>query len=586
MRLRLGLLLALCLFCRHVNAWEPEPEGGGTGRLSLAIFLQYGQDRNTDIIFPCLKNIALAKEYLNQHAMDCATQSRIGSSCSYGRIGLDLYATYGESLSAEMRKIEKVKSVKGVDRWFTASHSNEGLDVGPFLRQLKQSIDTGNSYELVFKIHTKSNREWLKYTLDCMCGTPSHVVSIIKQFINNSKLEMIGPQGLTFTTGSDKTKIAPFLVRKLFPRHKKVGLAFQDYVISGMESTYETIFGKQLKLLKEEAVIAAGTVWWARYNALSPRAVSGALNRLQPNFTSGYNRHGGIEHYLERLFPTVIEKFGGLVRDMVPAPKVLMVHDYGTTLDSEEESILFSGSRLSQYYSQHGVYGHAYSYNCFNGIDSKNQLALIDLKEQRMPFILIWTNNPSTSKWPNPYPSIDYGDDSLWTDHFKTLVPVLQHESYITIEGDPIFVIGNGLRLGTKLQPMLQLWRELSQRLLKRRVYFIVSGADDSIESIAEIDAVLQYAPEKLLPYPKDKAFAGLSKLKFLRQFWGIAYPIHTNAKISLDCPDVRRTDYVSENLLFVSSRMLHRNTNDTNMAAILRSVGQATQSISSCPHA
>jgi hypothetical protein len=136
---------------------------------SIAVYFQYGQHKNLDLILPCLENIALAKSFLADDGAGTGAGVGAGAGAGAGAngcpgndspspsISLDMYVSTGASVSvgARARTEGLIRDMRGIDTYYSASHSNEGLDVGPFLKQLSSSVSRGKAYDVVFKIHTK-----------------------------------------------------------------------------------------------------------------------------------------------------------------------------------------------------------------------------------------------------------------------------------------------------------------------------------------------------------------------------------------------------------------------------------------------
>jgi hypothetical protein len=349
-----------------------------------------------------------------------------------------------------------------------------------------------------------------------------------------------------------------------------------------------------------------------------------------------------------------------LVRDMTPAPKLLLMHAYSssgggssgstansgststsstsTTTSSTSTSSTSSTSTTStttngppvsaaQQLSRQGVYGLVYTYTAFSGIyshppppqaavavgtvvvgagvvgagvvggssrgskSSKSKSTTTATTSEvalLAPFMFMWDNDPSSAPWPAAV--VAYGGEELWTQHFEYLLPFFRLETYIRIEGEPVLAIGHARRLGSKLQPMLELFTKLAQQHLQCGIYFMVTmGGDDtdttttattsaattaattpttptsdanSFQSAEQdntnIKATLHYSPPMHNTFPKEKLLPTNKNYKLLSQYWRLTAKNEVGSMLTssmsaiLHCPDVRRWEYVSENLIFV----------------------------------
>jgi hypothetical protein len=181
---------------RHKNEVQNEiqsnnpyirPQNTKYKEIALALYIQIGQNRNLDLLLSCIKNIALATVNIRN---DHKHRTRARHNTVESNLKLDIYVSFVETIHLrEQRKfINYVKVLSGFDDIYVTRHVNRGYDLRPFLLQLNKTIAMNKSYEYVLKLHSKSNREWLKHTTDCMCGSDNHVISIITELSRNTDI--------------------------------------------------------------------------------------------------------------------------------------------------------------------------------------------------------------------------------------------------------------------------------------------------------------------------------------------------------------------------------------------------------------
>ena len=385
-------------------------EGAGKPvAIAIGVYIQIGQHKNIDLIMRCITNIARARE------RSPGDRPRLV-------VRLGIHVSYVVSFDVrEQTKLDQyLRSLQGVDTVHSTTHANKGFDVLPFLSQLTRTV-TAHPDDLIFKIHTKSNEQWLQHTIQCMCGSVDHVSSIIEQFVSSPRIGMLAPRGTAFGSRSERNKVAPFLLRLLF-NEQELWLAFEDRVILGMTDIWRLIFRDGSSISREEVVIVAGTMFWARRSVLQPALLGRALPLLAPNMSTAYRPHGAVEHLLERLLPTMVERFGYTVREMDPAPAVILgLPSYRMCTDV-----------ISRRLTNSSIYGISLTYKRFHS-DHKQQYkeyrALRRCAASGVPFII----------------HLDCCDrlreDTRWRDSFDAIWPLLKHNNYITREGKPVVTL-------------------------------------------------------------------------------------------------------------------------------------------------
>ena len=449
---------------------------------TVAVLVQCGQNVNIDLIISCISNIVAAKELIP--------------------FKMDVFISFVDTFDRGVE--EKILSrlrilLTGPDSVYHHHHINAGFDVGPFIKQLKHTIIIGKRYEYIFKIHTKSNREWLQHCVECLCGSKAQVVSILRDFMTTSRPiheyehehapNMIAAQGTVFGSLSDRSKVAPFLLRQLF-RKQELWLAFEDHVLVGMDKLYERLFSRNVHFTREDAIIVAGTVFWVRFSELCAEQLVDALSWLQQSLTTRYIQDGGIEHILERLIPSMIEKKNKdknslhmAVREMISTPRPILI-TYPEMTDFQDMGHGFNIDHIV------GIV-HTY-YWCAPSNTCRYSSNTVISRQLQMPFLngnlsfmlaLAWgpvrsghlslPRNGSFSDRRTAATSFHLGTEIDWRKHFFHILPLLRHPNYILADGVPMFIIHSARFKKIKLFKLMSFWVELAKEKGLRGIYFI-----------------------------------------------------------------------------------------------------------------
>lgn len=88
--------------------------------------------------------------------------------------------------------------------------------------------------------------------------------------------------------------------------------------------------------------------------------------------------------------------------------------------------------------------------------------------EPNLSFALFWANEPWTKRWTGMVQTKDetllsqeYGDKEEWREHFAYLLK-FKHPNNIRIQGKLLFILHRIGHIGSKLAPMVKLWRALA----------------------------------------------------------------------------------------------------------------------------
>ena len=73
--------------------------------------------------------------------------------------------------------------------YIVISHPNKGMDIGPFIHQMKYLIDNDLHYDLLFKLHTKTNITWKNELIEPLLAN----INLIKKLLTTkNKIGLIG----------------------------------------------------------------------------------------------------------------------------------------------------------------------------------------------------------------------------------------------------------------------------------------------------------------------------------------------------------------------------------------------------------
>lgn len=134
--------------------------------------------------------------------------------------------------------------------------------------------------------------------------------------------------------------------------------------------------------------------------------------------------------------------------------------------DLSDQTVMQKQMRQAQKY---GIDGFCIYHYWFNGkkLLEKPLEAILSWKRAELPFCICWANEAWNRRWDGAdgvnellMPQ-EYGQETDWIQHFKYLCSFFKHESYIKIEGRPVFVIYNPIQI-IQRREMLGLWNKLA----------------------------------------------------------------------------------------------------------------------------
>lgn len=315
------LLLTNTIYCNDITlitkTISEKPE--------IALFIQVGHMNATtwSYLSSCIENVAKAKILSTQTSIFYNLQKNI--NVLVNNFNVDLYISFNSLVDVKHRlRVLTELEMHKFDNIYTSVVKNVGLDYKPFLEQMSIA-SSHKDYDLVLKLHSKSHRLWLSHSVQCLCGTPSHVLAIVNEFKKKNNIHMIVPHGLTFGINTPLDRIYPLLIEKYYT-HAPLSAAFDPGMVTQMENFYQTVFNNPLNVDPQNLRIVAGSIFWARFEALYPLKFSTVLKTMAHQFTNRYIDNHGIEHVMERVIPTMIIKHGGSITEMIPAPKIMPIY--------------------------------------------------------------------------------------------------------------------------------------------------------------------------------------------------------------------------------------------------------------------
>lgn len=479
--------------------------------MNIAIFLQLGVNLSLlPDMTTCLANVASV--VFSRDSLDSVKQP----------LGLDLYVSV---LQEDARKVGSIKDfyqsiLPTSSNIYITSTPNVGADIGAFLAQLKQmNQHKGNDkseYDLYLKLHTKTDPIWQERMLESLCGTVEQVESILDMNGHGDwgrgQPIMVGAMGTMFGPTTPLNKIFPHISNKY--QWTDARPAFDDDTIKQMNEIKHKLEGNSEDFTHDQISIAAGTWFWINHEGLKPYLWA----KQSLGLSAGYIENGGIEHAIERVFPSMVLSNGGSLFDIQPAPRPIALYfpQYhrvpendifwgkgftewtllrNLTIEATDDEALplkkplpFRESGLGYYNledfhirkrqaelaRQFGVTGLCIYHYWFSGDHApENHLVMGKIPEAMLrdgqpnvPFMLSWANEPWSRRWTGEDTEIllsqDY-DEGDWIEHYEYLVPFWKNPSYIRVNNAPVFAIYRPGHAGEKMQALVDCWQKLAQ---------------------------------------------------------------------------------------------------------------------------
>lgn len=168
----------------------------------IAIFIQIGQYMHWSSLSDCLDNIVTARSlntditYFNLTKYDIIQNNKV----VLVNFNIDIYISFSHNIDIKHRNIiiNELNKYKEDNYYHNAINDiiittvkNTGLDIKPFLEQINKSYQHHHNYDYILKLHSKSHKQWLTHSLQCLCGTSIQVLSILNHFKSNDKVYIV-----------------------------------------------------------------------------------------------------------------------------------------------------------------------------------------------------------------------------------------------------------------------------------------------------------------------------------------------------------------------------------------------------------
>jgi len=194
---------------------------------------------------------------------------------------------------------------------------NVGADIGEFLQQVQQHSASASKSDVLFKLHTKSDRSakgWRDLMLQSLCGNSRQVARILDLF-EDQGLGVVGPKGLTMTSDkmpSDRKDMTP----------KALGINFDSFfgvmgtpmsAVPDYQEAWKRIYAGE-KQPPKVWTLCAGSWFWSRSRPLlSDEHLLAAIPKFLHGWGTGYSgRYEDCKTFeckslwaFERLLPTI-----------------------------------------------------------------------------------------------------------------------------------------------------------------------------------------------------------------------------------------------------------------------------------------
>lgn len=206
------------------DAVQSGSRGEQKPRLSIAVFMQIGTTTMTSSnvkLMECMDNLAKAKRRSQDNSDFHLVKSRLlpGNSNSdhpIDNFSVDLYLSITNAVESRTRVkiLADLKKMSLFDNIYSSvtKHLTVDVDYKLFIQQMAVA-SLHSSYDLVLKLGSKSNARILDHSVECLCGTPSQVLSILHQFSSQQNTQLLVPHGLAYSPFTPPADIFPPLLQ-------------------------------------------------------------------------------------------------------------------------------------------------------------------------------------------------------------------------------------------------------------------------------------------------------------------------------------------------------------------------------------
>lgn len=249
----------------------------------VAVFVQAANPSLWSDMQSCIENVAVA----HSGPLDVFV-SAVGSEA---RKSFQSSLEKSERMSGAKVQVDEVKNI--------------GADIGQFLQQLQKIPNASTtSYDLILKIHTKSNAKLRHWSLDSLCGSQAAVKKVLSRFAADKSLAMAGGKYMVLHWPN-------------FDLHWTSAGAWHPTEMRAMEKAWPMLSKRAMPPV-QKYIIVANSFYWVRGDQLLEGDLPKAIPALLASMPYGYKTGSAAQtsHALERLIPTMIQSKGLKVEEI------------------------------------------------------------------------------------------------------------------------------------------------------------------------------------------------------------------------------------------------------------------------------
>ena len=398
----------------------------------VAIFLQFGTNVHLlpDLV-ACTANIVAAANMV----------AASGEPLEYLHIYLGFIEGHDQRARELQIEFERFSNVNV----FVTIVPNAGADVGQFLAQFTQ---TNQTYDMVMKLHTKTDPIWRERMVESLCASPEQVIStwrLMDEAQAADQRMILAPLGTMFSRHFNLSDIFPHIARK-YQYHNRTdtepigGLPrgvpiWGFYTVNYMNRIYRKLGGTGNRILggkrrlyrDREHWIVAGTSFWANWKALYPKGwKEGKVyeDYVEERLTPGYKDNYGMEHAVERLFPSILRQREGVLCEIQPAPRIFLLFHFLLSAKLEWDETLTTVLRdTTQSAFSRGIQGMVLPWTA---ISKSLMTGLLNEKEFRLPFFFAIPL---------------HAESSYIADVIQDIKPLMRMSNYVKLHQRPLLMI-------------------------------------------------------------------------------------------------------------------------------------------------
>ena len=189
------------------------------------------------------------------------------------------------------------------------------VNVSVIVEAFRLMKSLGLQYDFVLNLVGGKNdnimEELRHHSLECLCGTPAQVQSVIHAVSNdeNSKTHIVAPHGLSITPFTPIENVYHTVGRRYFVEGKNTAFSMD------LEADLSD-FKHLLSASDKYPFLLAGGLYWARFDAFDPLLQVGALSEKQEDV------------FLQRVVPSLVQMQWGQpsIVEIIPAPKLVATY--------------------------------------------------------------------------------------------------------------------------------------------------------------------------------------------------------------------------------------------------------------------